>query len=151
MAIKAIARQLGVARNTVRAALSSDGPPKYERVPAGSVVDEFEPQIRALLSKTLGCGMKSGPLDIHVSGCLVGFVPVLLCLVRGTILKRGMQPFLIVTQLDVACNIPDSMPPGRIHGPMNPLHFQGRIERLSPRIDAPIVVNSRFRRFWGRS
>ena len=52
MAIKAIARQLGVARNTVRAALSSDGPPKYERVPAGSVVDEFEPQIRALLSKT---------------------------------------------------------------------------------------------------
>ena len=71
----------------------------------------------------LGCGMKSGPLDIHVSGCLVGFVPVLLCLVRGTILKRGMQPFLIVTQLDVACNIPDSMPPSRIHGPMNPLHF----------------------------
>ncbi len=52
MAIKAIARQLGVARNTVRAALSSDGPPKYERVPAGSVVDAFEPQIRALLSRT---------------------------------------------------------------------------------------------------
>ena len=71
----------------------------------------------------VGCGMESGPLDIHVSGCLVGFVPVLLCLVRGTILKRGMQPFLIVTQLDVACNIPDSMPPSRIHGPMNPLHF----------------------------
>ena len=52
MAIKAIARQLGVARNTVRAALSSDGPPKYERAPAGSVVDAFEPQIRALLSRT---------------------------------------------------------------------------------------------------
>lgn len=52
MAIKAIARQLGVARNTVRAALASDGPPKYERASAGSVVDEFEPQIRALLSKT---------------------------------------------------------------------------------------------------
>ena len=52
MAIKAIARQLGVARNTVRAALASDGPPKYERARAGSVVDEFEPQIRALLSKT---------------------------------------------------------------------------------------------------
>ena len=52
MAIKAIARQLGVARNTVRAALSSDGPPKYERAPAGSVVDALEPQIRALLSRT---------------------------------------------------------------------------------------------------
>ena len=33
MSIKAIARQLGVARNTVRAALASDGPPKYERQP----------------------------------------------------------------------------------------------------------------------
>lgn len=52
MAIKAIARQLGVARNTVRAALASDGPPKYDRAPAGSAVDEFEPQIRALLAKT---------------------------------------------------------------------------------------------------
>ena len=49
LAIKAIARQLGVARNTVRAALSSDGPPKYERVPAGSVVDEFEWQIRGVV------------------------------------------------------------------------------------------------------
>lgn len=52
MAIKSIARQLGVARNTVRAALASDGPPKYERARVGSVVDAFEPQIRALLSKT---------------------------------------------------------------------------------------------------
>ena len=52
LAIKAIARQLGVARNTVRAALSSDGPPKYERAPAGSAVDAFEPQIRALLAAT---------------------------------------------------------------------------------------------------
>ena len=31
MAIKAIARQVGVARNTVRAALAADTPPKYER------------------------------------------------------------------------------------------------------------------------
>lgn len=52
MSIKAIARQLGVARNTVRAALSSDGPPKYERPPVGSAVDVFEPQIRALLAAT---------------------------------------------------------------------------------------------------
>ena len=29
--IKEIARQLGIARNTVRAALASDAPPKYQR------------------------------------------------------------------------------------------------------------------------
>jgi transposase len=47
--IKEIARRLGVARNTVRAALSSDRPPTYSRASPGSVVDPFEPQIRALL------------------------------------------------------------------------------------------------------
>lgn len=49
--IKEIARRLGIARNTVRAALSSDRPPKYERAPRGSIVDPFEPQIRALLAE----------------------------------------------------------------------------------------------------
>ncbi|WP_116051744.1 IS21 family transposase [Amycolatopsis palatopharyngis] len=49
--IKEIARRLGVARNTVRAALSSDRPPKYQRAPRGSVADAFEPQIRALLQE----------------------------------------------------------------------------------------------------
>ena len=33
--IKMIARTLGVSRNTVRAALASDDPPKYVRKPAG--------------------------------------------------------------------------------------------------------------------
>jgi transposase len=47
--VRAIARVLGVSRNTVRAALASDGPPKYVRAPRGSVVDEVEPQIRELL------------------------------------------------------------------------------------------------------
>ena len=47
--IKEIVRRLGVARNTVRAALSSDRPPMYRRVSPGSVVDPYEPQIRALL------------------------------------------------------------------------------------------------------
>jgi hypothetical protein len=37
--IKEIVRRLGVARNTVRAALRSDGPPKYERASRGSVAD----------------------------------------------------------------------------------------------------------------
>jgi transposase len=50
MPIKAIARTLGIARNTVRAAIASDGPPKYERRPAGSAVDAFEPRIRELLA-----------------------------------------------------------------------------------------------------
>jgi transposase len=54
MAIKAIARQLGMARNTVRAALASDGPPRYERASAGSLVDAAEPAIRALLKNTPG-------------------------------------------------------------------------------------------------
>jgi transposase len=47
--IKEIVRRLGVARNTVRAALSSDRPPEYRRSVRGSVVDPYEPQIRALL------------------------------------------------------------------------------------------------------
>lgn len=47
--IKEIVRRLGVARNTVRAALRSDEPPKYRRAARGSVADAYEPQVRALL------------------------------------------------------------------------------------------------------
>jgi transposase len=49
LGIKAISRRLGVARNTVRAALRSDGPPSYERARKGSIVDAVEPQILELL------------------------------------------------------------------------------------------------------
>ncbi|RZS61209.1 transposase [Xylanimonas ulmi] len=49
VAIKEIARRLGIARNTVRAALASDRPPQYERAKTGSVVDAYEPAIRSLL------------------------------------------------------------------------------------------------------
>jgi transposase len=49
MPIKTIARVMGISRNTVRAALRSDGPPKYQRGGRGSVVDEVEPRIRELL------------------------------------------------------------------------------------------------------
>jgi transposase len=49
MPIRAIARQLGVGRNTVRRALAADGPPQYRRAAKGSAVDAVEPQIRALL------------------------------------------------------------------------------------------------------
>lgn len=51
MPIKEIARRLGVARNTVRAALNSDRPPKYEREPRGQVADAYESQMRALLQE----------------------------------------------------------------------------------------------------
>jgi transposase len=49
MPVKAIARTMGVSRNTVRAAIASDGPPKYQRRAAGSAVDAVEPRIRELL------------------------------------------------------------------------------------------------------
>ena len=51
VSIKEIARRLGVARNTVRAALRSDTPPAYVRAPRRSSVDDFESQIRALLAE----------------------------------------------------------------------------------------------------
>jgi transposase len=47
--IKQVARVLGVSRNTVRTALRSDQPPRYERTSRGSAVDEVEPRIRELL------------------------------------------------------------------------------------------------------
>ena len=47
--IRVIARVMGISRNTVRAALASDGPPSYRRRSSGSVVDEVEPRIRELL------------------------------------------------------------------------------------------------------
>ena len=51
MAIKAIARRLGVARNTVRAALAAPEPPEYRRAPRPSVLDGLEPRICALLAE----------------------------------------------------------------------------------------------------
>jgi transposase len=47
--IKQIARVMNVSRNTVRAAVRSDGPPRYVRTPRGSVADAFEPRVRELL------------------------------------------------------------------------------------------------------
>jgi transposase len=51
LSIKAIVRRTGFARNTVRDALRSDAPPKYERARSGSLVDAVEPRIRELLSE----------------------------------------------------------------------------------------------------
>ena len=47
----AIARRLGISRNTVASALVSDRPPKYERTPAGSLVDAVESRVRLLLAE----------------------------------------------------------------------------------------------------
>lgn len=49
MPIKVIARAMGCSKNTVKQALRSDGVPRYERAPRGSMVDEVEPRIRELL------------------------------------------------------------------------------------------------------
>src|SRR5262245_54829110 len=51
LGIKAIARRLKLAGNTVRDALRSDGPPRYERASNGSAVDAVEPLIRELLGE----------------------------------------------------------------------------------------------------
>ena len=50
LGIKTIAKTLGISRNTVRAAIASDAPPKYRRRPAGSAVDAFEDAIRQQLA-----------------------------------------------------------------------------------------------------
>jgi hypothetical protein len=47
--IKEIVRRLGVARNTVRAALAADRPPRYSRPARGSLVDGVELDVRKLL------------------------------------------------------------------------------------------------------
>lgn len=46
-----IARRLGVSRNTVARAVSSEGPPRYERRPAPTSFSPFEARVRALLAE----------------------------------------------------------------------------------------------------
>jgi transposase len=50
VSIKEIARRLGVARNTVRDALRSEEPPRYDRAQRSWAVDAFEAQLRELLA-----------------------------------------------------------------------------------------------------
>lgn len=51
MPIKAIARRLGVARNTVRSALAAAEPPRYERPAKGSALDAYESRLVGLLTE----------------------------------------------------------------------------------------------------
>jgi len=48
--IKAIARKLGISKNTVRRALRADEVPRYQRAPKGSIADDAEPAIRKQLA-----------------------------------------------------------------------------------------------------
>lgn len=52
MPTQAVARQLGISKNTVKRALATDRPPVYRRHAKGLVVDAVEPQIRELLKQT---------------------------------------------------------------------------------------------------
>ena len=49
MPIKVIARVMGCLEEHGAGGAGRDGPPRYERAPAGSIVDEVEPRIRELL------------------------------------------------------------------------------------------------------
>jgi transposase len=51
VSVSEIARRVGISRNTVRAALASDRPPKYERAPQPRLADGVEAQVRALLAE----------------------------------------------------------------------------------------------------
>jgi transposase len=47
--IKAVARKLGISKNTVRRALRADEVPRYQRAVKGSIADAAEPRVRELL------------------------------------------------------------------------------------------------------
>jgi transposase len=49
ISIKELARQTGLARNTIRMALRTEGPPAYRRAPGASKLDPFKDEIHALL------------------------------------------------------------------------------------------------------
>jgi transposase len=51
VSIKELARRTGLSRNTVRLALRSEAPPRYERPPAPSKLDAFKEEIHELLRR----------------------------------------------------------------------------------------------------
>ena len=53
--IRAIARELELARNTVRAAVRSVQPPRYKRARRGSIIDAVEDEIRRELQGCRRC------------------------------------------------------------------------------------------------
>jgi transposase len=70
--IKELARRYGVDRNTVRRALRSEAPPRYQRVPAAGKLDPFKDEIHRLLSedpKLPGVGVRE---LLEPLGCTAG-------------------------------------------------------------------------------
>jgi len=51
VSIKELTRRTGLSRNTIRAALRSPAPPRYERASTGSKLDPFKSEIHRLLSE----------------------------------------------------------------------------------------------------
>lgn len=51
VAIKQLARRYGIDRNTVRRAIRSQEPPRYQRPPPASKLDPFKEEIRELLCR----------------------------------------------------------------------------------------------------
>jgi transcriptional regulator with XRE-family HTH domain len=49
VSIRELARRTGMSRNTIRAALRSSAPPRYQRASAGSTLDPFKDEIHRLL------------------------------------------------------------------------------------------------------
>ena len=64
--IKEIVRRLGVAQNTVRSALASDRPPRYERARRGSVADgvEFPRMPAPVIAERIGWPYSISPLKV---------------------------------------------------------------------------------------
>lgn len=71
MGTRAIAKQLGIARNTVKRALREDDPPKYER--KESINPELEPFQDEILIQLCGKGLKGSRVlnDLWAKGCKV--------------------------------------------------------------------------------
>ncbi len=65
--IKQIARVMNVSRNTVRAAVRSDGPPRYERAVKGSVADVFKS------SPSVSCWVAFPQMPASVIGERIGW------------------------------------------------------------------------------
>jgi transposase len=95
--IKQLARETGLSRNTVRAALRSDAPPVYRRASAGSVLDPFKDEIHRLLREDpslsgvrvrellepLGCGAGKTVVDDYLREVRPLFAPAPRTFARG--------------------------------------------------------------------
>jgi len=63
VSINELVKRTGLARNTVRAALRSEQPPRYSRASRGSKLDPFKAEIQRLLGKDAGMpGVRVGEL-----------------------------------------------------------------------------------------